>query len=220
MAQQLFLQRLDFLSDDLKRLDLDLGGGKVNYRGASVLDIGCGKGYHLLNLLSAGCKKLIGGDISPLNFPQILATNPGPDLGLAVFEAGGLPFRDAVFDMVLCNLVLAYVADDGEVLQEIARVLKPGGKLLLRVVSLGYPLKKIIRGGVRVKGSGLMSILSTLLYQVTGVKIKRDTFHLPGQLIRLLNTVNIRTEDIILRYRYRIVPSGFNIIGMKLPGKG
>jgi len=42
-----------------------------------------------------------------------------------------LPFKDAVFDTVLCNEVLEHVPEPARLMAEVARVLKPGGVLLL-----------------------------------------------------------------------------------------
>jgi SAM-dependent methyltransferase len=44
-----------------------------------------------------------------------------------------MPFESASFDVVLCNHVLEHVADDIRAMQEIARVLKPGGFAILQV---------------------------------------------------------------------------------------
>ncbi|WP_165864768.1 class I SAM-dependent methyltransferase [Rufibacter latericius] len=43
-----------------------------------------------------------------------------------------LPYPDATFDLILCSHVLAHVPQDGKALQELHRVLKPQGKLLLQ----------------------------------------------------------------------------------------
>ena len=44
-----------------------------------------------------------------------------------------LPFKDQVFDWVLCNHVLEHIPDDKTAMKELFRVLKPGGKALLQV---------------------------------------------------------------------------------------
>lgn len=44
-----------------------------------------------------------------------------------------LPFEDASFDWILCNHVLEHIPDDTKAMQELFRVLKPGGKALLQV---------------------------------------------------------------------------------------
>ena len=44
-----------------------------------------------------------------------------------------LPFEDASFDWILCNHVLEHIRNDIKAIQELFRVLKPGGKALLQV---------------------------------------------------------------------------------------
>ncbi|MBL19981.1 MAG: SAM-dependent methyltransferase [Flavobacteriaceae bacterium] len=44
-----------------------------------------------------------------------------------------LPFADASFDWILCNHVLEHVPNDNKAMQELYRILKPGGKALLQV---------------------------------------------------------------------------------------
>jgi SAM-dependent methyltransferase len=45
----------------------------------------------------------------------------------------GLPFRDRTFDAAICSEVLEHVPDDVAVLREVARVMKPGGRLIVSV---------------------------------------------------------------------------------------
>jgi SAM-dependent methyltransferase len=52
-----------------------------------------------------------------------------------------LPFEDEKFDLVLSHEVLEHVADDRRCLEEIVRVLKPGGRLVLFVPNRGYPFE-------------------------------------------------------------------------------
>jgi SAM-dependent methyltransferase len=52
-------------------------------------------------------------------------------------DSVSLPFPDASFSFISCLDVLAYVRDDEATIRELARVLAPGGKLLLRVPSQG-----------------------------------------------------------------------------------
>lgn len=56
-------------------------------------------------------------------------------LGLAdnLYDGNNFPFPDSYFDSALCNQVLEHVFNPDFFLSEIARVLKPGGKLLLTV---------------------------------------------------------------------------------------
>ena len=88
-----------------------------------LLDVGCGtKPYRRLFHVA----DYVGLDIdSPVARARGVAD---------VFYAGAeFPFEAASFDAVLCNQVLEHVFNPDEFLSEIARVLRPGGKLLLTV---------------------------------------------------------------------------------------
>lgn len=52
-------------------------------------------------------------------------------------DANSLPFRDASFDLVLCNSVLHHMREPGRLLAEIRRIARPNGAILLR--DLGRP---------------------------------------------------------------------------------
>ena len=51
----------------------------------------------------------------------------------AVSNLVNMPFAENTFDLVLCNQVLEHVAEPSLVLEEITRILKPGGKMILSV---------------------------------------------------------------------------------------
>lgn len=116
--------------------DLDLQDG------CRVLDLGCGQGRHLHALYYAADMVCIGLDLS---LQDLIATRDGfdslPDLsgdrgqayGLAVGDALQLPFADASFDRIICSEVLEHIPDHRAALQEIIRVLKPGGHLAISV---------------------------------------------------------------------------------------
>lgn len=88
-----------------------------------LLDVGCGtKPYRSLITVDA----YIGLDID---------SETSRERGIADCFYGGdsFPFGDGSFDCILCNQVLEHVFTPNEFLGEIARVLIPGGKLLLTV---------------------------------------------------------------------------------------
>lgn len=95
-----------------------------------ILDAGCGTGGSLrwLRELGAPC----GIDLHPSALRLALARNSAP---LALGDVQALPFASDSFDLVTCFDVLCQrgIARDFRVLQELARVLRPGGWLLLRV---------------------------------------------------------------------------------------
>jgi ubiquinone/menaquinone biosynthesis C-methylase UbiE len=79
--------------------------------------------------------------------------SPGANLQLANVEA--LPFADASFDIVLCIEVLRYLPEPRRCLEEIARVLSPGGVCLVTATPLfnlnGYYVVNRLAPVLRIK---------------------------------------------------------------------
>jgi SAM-dependent methyltransferase len=99
----------------------------------SVLDVGCGDGTFALACAETGTARVAACDADPRMIVRARdqAERHGVPLSLAVATAQSLPFADASFDVVTCVTVLTFIADPLPVLREIARVLRPGGRLLI-----------------------------------------------------------------------------------------
>lgn len=99
----------------------------------ALLDVATGAG-HLLGLLAARANRAIGIDISS-DALRIARTNVhGAGLGHCELQRGDmydLPFAGAVFDTATIDRVLASADRPVQVLQELARVSKPGGRLMV-----------------------------------------------------------------------------------------
>jgi 2-polyprenyl-3-methyl-5-hydroxy-6-metoxy-1,4-benzoquinol methylase len=95
--------------------------------GLGLLDVGCGTGHHLARLRQQGFE-VAGLDGSQEMVSLARANNPGVVIRQGDVEA--LPFLSGGFDVVLCVEVLRYLPGLSECLQEMARVLKPGGLCL------------------------------------------------------------------------------------------
>jgi SAM-dependent methyltransferase len=95
----------------------------------AVLDLACGDGF-LLSLLrdraGAGAR-LVGIDLSTGELRHARG-RLGPDAPLCRGNALALPFPDGRFDAVLCHLALMLMPATEQVLLEVRRVLKPGGR--------------------------------------------------------------------------------------------
>lgn len=109
--------------------------------GDTILDLGCGEGRHCITAYMLKDVTSIGVDPSFkdlgttrerfLDFEQ--ADCSGKRLALSVCEGQRLPFTDGSFDKVICSEVLEHIHDYQAVLDEIVRVLKPGGILGISV---------------------------------------------------------------------------------------
>lgn len=102
-------------------------------QGLSVLDVGCGDGMLALICAQGGAAHVQGCDSDPRMIERARAreVEGGPRIDLTVARAEALPFPDDSFDVVFCITVLAFVADAGKAVREMARVLRPGGRLVL-----------------------------------------------------------------------------------------
>jgi len=91
--------------------------------GGRVLDVGCGyRPYESL----VPSQEYVGLEIDT---PESRARAKAD----AFYDGRSFPFEDGSFDAVICNQVLEHVFEPEEFVREIARVLKPGGRLLLTV---------------------------------------------------------------------------------------
>ena len=99
----------------------------------AFLDAGCGDGRHLAALTRSGHRprRVVGTDISEriLETARVAAAPLEPELVQANLEA--LPFEDEAFDLVLCTQVIEHLLDPAAGVRELARVLRPGGVLVL-----------------------------------------------------------------------------------------
>jgi SAM-dependent methyltransferase len=100
---------------------------------ARVLDAGCGSGRTLQDLRAYG--EVSGIELSELAVSRARERELGE---VHVGRVEELPWEDRVFDLVTCLDVLEHTPDDIIVLQELRRVTKPGGWLLLTVPA--YPV--------------------------------------------------------------------------------
>lgn len=122
--------RLGRITDALEQdLILDLVGAT---QGRRILDIGCGDGTLLAELARRGAI-VTGIDTDPhmLAAARERACQETLEMMLVDGNAGGLPFPDETFDVVLAVTVLCFVRDAEQAFMEMARVMKPGGRLVI-----------------------------------------------------------------------------------------
>ena len=116
---------------------MDMFSKEIDCCNTPIIDLGCGGGNNTLYLIDKG-KQVIPCDFTDkaikqvkLNFPEIMRTEQFDMLD-------GLPFLDEFTDIVVADLCLHYFTEEGtlSILNEINRILRPGGLLLVRVNSL------------------------------------------------------------------------------------
>ena len=151
-----------------RRLILRLAGP---LQGRSVLDVGCGDGTLALVAARSGAAQVVGCDPDPRMIARAAAQaeRGNADISLAIARSQALPFADGSFDLVTCITVLAFVPDAAGAIREMARILRPGGRLVIG--DLGrwscWAVRRRIRGwfgaalwrGARFWGTGELAAL-------------------------------------------------------------
>lgn len=145
-----------------------------------LLDVGCGRGA-LLEALRTRMPQLelTGIDLSIAALDEAAFRVPSAEFALA--DAREMPFVSGYFDVALMGNVLEHVGDPLSLLTEIARVLRPGGGLILSTPSR-YRLENLVRI-VMGKQPQFMSQDHVTEYSV-------------GQVEELLQRAGLKTLDV------------------------
>ena len=101
--------------------------------GGTALDVGAGEGW-----ATAYLRKLGFDAVGVERSPDVAAR--AAEGMVMVGNAQDLPMEDASQDFVLCNSILEHVLDPDVVMDEIARVLKPGGTAVLTTTNRWHPM--------------------------------------------------------------------------------
>jgi SAM-dependent methyltransferase len=108
-----------------------------NGRCLSAVDIGCGGGHYLIHMLAPLSQKAIGIEINreSLKMAQnrILKQGLSNRVQALYGSADDIPLPEASVDLLLCSEVLEHLPDPQKALQEIKRILRPGGRAILTI---------------------------------------------------------------------------------------
>ena len=170
--------------------------------GLMVLDVGCGTGSDLELYHQGGCE-IHGVDISPA-MVKVARRKFGENVDLRVCDASQIPYEDQTFDLVLSTFTFHEMPHElrAEVLQEMIRVLKKDGRLLLTDFSPGpYPFPM---GWLTRFGNLIMECIAGWEHLTNGLDFLKR-----GGLEGLIETFPLRVE------RSKIISAG-NLLFMLL----
>jgi ubiquinone/menaquinone biosynthesis C-methylase UbiE len=101
--------------------------------GTDVLDVGCGPGVIASAVACVNPQsKVIGIDQSTQRIASGQSVEIPSNLSLRSGDARALPFKDDSFDLVYTRFMLEYVKSPQDIVGEILRVCRPGGRVLLQ----------------------------------------------------------------------------------------
>jgi ubiquinone/menaquinone biosynthesis C-methylase UbiE len=220
----------DYLTDEWLIFARDPGRREQTRRAtgslqvARAVDVGCGGGQDLIPFADAG-SRCVGVDIEPetIRWARDRFTRQLPSLPVSFTAAAAesLPFVDGCFDLVLCRVTIPYT-DNRTAIAEMARVLRPGGVVLLRTHRPRYYVHKFF-DGIRQRSPkfsihAVRVLVSGLVYRLTGRQpggglLLRETFLTTAMLDRELARVGLHIDaeledSIPLAGSYRIRKRG------------
>jgi SAM-dependent methyltransferase len=193
---------------------LALSNAMINFSpslSGNLLDIGCGNQPYreLFNV-----DEYIGLEID---------NKRSRDRGIAdkFYDGKTFPFSNASFDSALCNQVLEHVFNPDEFLGEIARVLKPGGRLLLTVPFVwdeheqpydyarysSFGLKALLeRQGLKIIKQRKLVSDASIIFQLTNAYLFKITQHLPNKIKFLFTATVIAFFNLLGILAAKILP--------------
>ncbi len=175
--------------------------------GETVLDLGSGPGLDafLAARLVTGTGRVIGVDMTPAMLERARVSAVRHGLSQVEFREGRLeqlPVVDASVDAVTSNCVINLVPDKAAVFAEIARVLKPGGRLVVSDIVLDGALPEAVAADVYayvgcISGAALRDVYFAQLRAagLAGVEILKDVDYLA--VVR--ETAPAETDDLLGR---------------------
>jgi SAM-dependent methyltransferase len=128
-------------------LDVFLSGLRrvwPDWTGERLLDVGCGTGFFTFPA-GADFREIHGIDVNADYVSRFNAHAPDLRYQGHLVDASKLPFPDRWFDAVMTLETLEHVADLDGVVREIARILRPGGNLIITVPNRFFPME--VHGG-------------------------------------------------------------------------
>ena len=104
-----------------------------DFKDKRVLDLGCGYGWHCIYAMEHGASSVVGVDISHKMLEVAKEKTHFPQVEYKCCAIEDVEFPEESFDVILSSLAFHYVADYEILVKKIYRILKSGGKLVLRL---------------------------------------------------------------------------------------
>ena len=130
--------------------EVTVDASPVPLAGAAVLDVGAGTGAASRAAVRAGAARVVAAD-SAVGMLAYEASGRPP---ATVADVCALPFAGAAFDAAIAAFSLNHVVDAEHALEEMARVTRPGGALVIATYAADdtHPVKGAVEGALAARG--------------------------------------------------------------------
>lgn len=145
--------------------------------GQCVLDLACGTGINFGNIMTGlgDSGLLLGLDYSSgmlKEAQRCVKRNRWNNVTVFLGTAGRLPFAGSIFDRVICTYALKVIPPYREALDEVVRILKPGGKFVVLDAKLGSGVTRFLNPLMQWVARGPMSDLARPLIEEIGQRFQ------------------------------------------------
>jgi len=182
-----------------------------SWQGAAVLDVGCGDGS--IAQAFAGCGAQVTAVERSLNrvanmARRLASQSAGPRFRLLAGDGHELPFANEKFDLIILSDVIEHVKNPPRVLQEAARVLRPGGIVYASMPSRYSILNLVSDPHYQVPGVGLMPRWMAAWYVVRLLRLtdgyRTERYFTWGEVVELFRRVGLECQELKGRYERKI----------------
>lgn len=172
----------------------------------NCLDLGCGPGG-FLSLMAPLCRRITGADIVSgfVNECQAMINRKSiRNADAVLLEKGQLPFADSEFDKVVMIDAIHHLEEPDKTLSEVARVLKPGGQLLIFEPNKLNPLLALLCA-IDKNEHGLLRLGTFGAYrQLLGHIFQIENEEFNGVLVGPQGKIAAALADFVSKPKYRM----------------
>ena len=148
-------------------IDLAARVAKQLPEGSRILEVAPGPGYFCIELAKRGSYSITGMDLSPtfVKMAADKAAQAGVRAQFVEGSASNMPFPKESFDFLLCRAAFKNFADPVGALQEMCRVLRPGGSALLIDLSRDAQPDEVSRAVDKMGLSAVNRVLTKVVFR-------------------------------------------------------
>jgi ubiquinone/menaquinone biosynthesis C-methylase UbiE len=165
-------------------------------QGGDMLEVAPGPGFVAIEMAKSGAHRVTGLDVSRtmVELAHKNAAEASVEVDFRQGNASAMPFADESFDLLACSAAFKNFSEPHKALQEMHRVLRPGGTALVLDLRKDVPMSEISR---YFRGIGLSTINRWMtLAAFRFILLKRA--YTPAQLERMLADIPFRSKEIRL----------------------